>query len=172
MSLHEAGQSTAYPKTCRSISPEESDTRAAAGESHLLRFKGDSFGRPKFRDTIFGLFQKGEDEEDFVILKTDGYPTYHLANVIDDHLMKITHVIRGEVSLSHKWINRRQLTGNRNGWFLRPSTSLCTTHLDGNRPRSHIWLCWSTRTGRSSVSVKMLVEYQTCAKQALHPCRW
>ncbi|KAK0388442.1 hypothetical protein NLU13_4686 [Sarocladium strictum] len=96
LSLHEAGQSTAYPKTCRSISTEESDARAAAGEAHLLRFKGDSFGRPKFRDAIFGLFQKGEDEEDFVILKTDGYPTYHLANVIDDHLMKITHVIRGE----------------------------------------------------------------------------
>ncbi|KAH8178633.1 tRNA synthetases class I (E and q), catalytic domain-containing protein [Sarocladium implicatum] len=93
---HEAGQSTAYQKTCRSISSEESDNRAAAGEPHMLRFKGDTFGRPKFRDTIFGPFQKGEEEDDFVILKTDGYPTYHLANVIDDHLMKITHVIRGE----------------------------------------------------------------------------
>lgn len=96
-SLHEAGQSTAYPKTCRSVPAEESDSRAAAGEPHMLRFKGDAFGRPKFRDTTFGLFQKGEDEEDFVLLKTDGYPTYHLANVVDDHLMEITDVIRGEV---------------------------------------------------------------------------
>ena len=40
-----------------------------------------------------------KDEEDFVLMKTDGYPTYHLANVVDDHLMNITHVIRGEVSV-------------------------------------------------------------------------
>lgn len=64
----------------------------------MVRLKGDAFGRPKFRDAIYGAFQKRDVEEDFVLLKSDGFPTYHLANVVDDHLMKITHVIRGEVS--------------------------------------------------------------------------
>lgn len=96
--LHEAGKPTVYPGTCRSIDPAESDRRAKAGESHVVRFKSDKFGRPKLRDAIYGPFQKKDMEEDFILMKTDGFPTYHLANVVDDHLMKITHVIRGEVS--------------------------------------------------------------------------
>jgi hypothetical protein len=61
-----------------------------------VRFKGDAFGQPKLRDAIYGHFQKKDAEEDFIILKSDGFPTYHLANVVDDHLMEVTHVIRGE----------------------------------------------------------------------------
>ncbi|KAM0480374.1 hypothetical protein ACHAPX_004205 [Trichoderma viride] len=94
--LHEAGKPTVYPGTCRSIDTAESDRRAKAGESHVVRFKSDKFGRPKLRDAIYGPFQKKDMEEDFILMKTDGFPTYHLANVVDDHLMKITHVIRGE----------------------------------------------------------------------------
>ncbi|GAB0131823.1 hypothetical protein EsDP_00000281 [Epichloe bromicola] len=94
--LHEVGKSTAYPGTCRSVDPAESDRRASKGDSHVVRLKGDTFGRPKFRDAIYGPFQKKDAEEDFVLLKSDGFPTYHLANVVDDHLMQITHVIRGE----------------------------------------------------------------------------
>ncbi|KAF4512097.1 hypothetical protein G6O67_001279 [Ophiocordyceps sinensis] len=94
--LHDAGRPTIYPGTCRSIDASESDSRGAEGEAHVVRLKGDAFGRPKFRDAIYGQFQKKNPEEDFVILKTDGFPTYHLANVVDDHLMEITHVIRGE----------------------------------------------------------------------------
>ncbi|KAG6018059.1 hypothetical protein E4U54_005966 [Claviceps lovelessii] len=94
--LHEAGQSTAYPGTCRSVDAAESDMRANRGDAHVVRFRGDAFGRPILHDAIYGLFQKKEPEEDFVLLKSDGFPTYHLANVVDDHLMKITHVIRGE----------------------------------------------------------------------------
>ncbi|ODA77107.1 hypothetical protein RJ55_07625 [Drechmeria coniospora] len=94
--LHDAGGPTAYPGTCRSVDASESETRAAGGEPHVVRFRGDAFGRPKFRDAIYGSFQKQESEEDFILLKTDGFPTYHLANVVDDHLMNITHVIRGE----------------------------------------------------------------------------
>ncbi|KAG5930990.1 hypothetical protein E4U53_002009 [Claviceps sorghi] len=94
--LHEAGKSTAYPGTCRSVDTAESDMRARRGDAHVVRLKGDAFGRPMFRDAIYGNFQKKESEEDFVLLKSDGFPTYHLANVVDDHLMKITHVIRGE----------------------------------------------------------------------------
>ncbi|KAG5927778.1 hypothetical protein E4U42_001784 [Claviceps africana] len=94
--LHEAGKSTAYPGTCRSVDAAESDMRASRGDAHVVRLKGDTFGRPMFCDAIHGSFQKKEPEEDFVLLKSDGFPTYHLANVVDDHLMKITHVIRGE----------------------------------------------------------------------------
>ncbi|OAQ79048.1 glutamyl-tRNA synthetase [Purpureocillium lilacinum] len=94
--LHDQGKPTVYPGTCRSVDSSESDRRAADGEPHVVRFKSDTFGRPKFRDAIYGTFQKKDQEEDFILLKTDGFPTYHLANVVDDHLMKITHVIRGE----------------------------------------------------------------------------
>ena len=94
--LHEAGKPTIYNGTCRSIDASESSQRAASGETHVVRFKGDTFGQPKLRDAIYGHFQKKDTEEDFIILKSDGFPTYHLANVVDDHLMEVTHVIRGE----------------------------------------------------------------------------
>ncbi|CAJ0550677.1 Ff.00g106070.m01.CDS01 [Fusarium sp. VM40] len=93
---HDAGKSTAYPGTCRSIPRAESDERAAQGETHVVRLDSGRFGTPSFRDAIYGPFQKKDPEEDFVLMKSDGYPVYHLANVIDDHLMNITHVIRGE----------------------------------------------------------------------------
>lgn len=95
--LHEAGRPTLYPGTCRAVDGDESARRAAAGEPHVVRFRGGAAaGRPALRDAIYGNFQKSEDEEDFILLKSDGFPTYHLACVVDDHLMKITHVIRGE----------------------------------------------------------------------------
>ncbi|TQV91872.1 hypothetical protein V2A60_006024 [Cordyceps javanica] len=94
--LHEAGRPTLYPGTCRAVGAAESARRAAAGESHVVRFHGAASGRPKLRDAIYGPFQKKEGEEDFILLKSDGFPTYHFACVVDDHLMKITHVVRGE----------------------------------------------------------------------------
>ncbi|KAG5937205.1 hypothetical protein E4U59_004512 [Claviceps monticola] len=94
--LHEAGKSTAYPGTCRAVDTAEADMRASRGDAHVVRLKGDTFGRPNFCDAVYGPFQKAQAEEDFVLLKSDGFPTYHLACVVDDHLMKITHVIRGE----------------------------------------------------------------------------
>lgn len=97
LELHEAGRPTLYPGTCRSVHADESAERAAAGEPHVVRFRGDAFGILGHKDAIYGPFQKKEPEEDFIIFKTDGFPTYHLANVVDDHLMEITHVVRGEV---------------------------------------------------------------------------
>ncbi|KAM0468857.1 hypothetical protein ACHAP7_010456 [Fusarium lateritium] len=93
---HDAGKPTTYPGTCRSIHRAESDERAAQGETHVVRFDSGCFGTPSFKDAIYGPYQKKAPEEDFVLMKSDGYPVYHLANVIDDHLMNITHVIRGE----------------------------------------------------------------------------
>ncbi|PHH85582.1 hypothetical protein CDD83_212 [Cordyceps sp. RAO-2017] len=95
-SLHVSGLPTAYSGTCRLIDKSESSRRADMGEAHVVRFKGGERARPQFKDAIYGIIQKKDPEEDFVLLKSDGYPTYHLANVVDDYCMKITHVIRGE----------------------------------------------------------------------------
>ncbi|KAK4241879.1 mitochondrial putative glutamate--tRNA ligase [Achaetomium macrosporum] len=94
MAAHEAGRPTVYPGTCRHISPEESDDRAHNGEQFAIRFKS-SDTPPSVQDIIFNRFRKEFPEEDYVIMKRDGFPTYHFASVVDDRHMKITHVIRG-----------------------------------------------------------------------------
>lgn len=89
-----------YPGTCRDISPEESEERAANGNRFVVRFR--SHETPLFvEDIVFHRFRKKLPEEDFIIMKSDGWPTYHFANVVDDKHMHITHVIRGSVSVSH-----------------------------------------------------------------------
>ncbi|EAQ91129.1 hypothetical protein CHGG_03064 [Chaetomium globosum CBS 148.51] len=88
------GQPTLYPGTCRHISLEESDDRAHKGEEFAIRFK--SAEEPlMIRDIIYNRFKKKDPEDDYIIMKRDGFPTYHFANVVDDRHMKITHVIRG-----------------------------------------------------------------------------
>ncbi|GKT73898.1 glutamyl-tRNA synthetase [Colletotrichum tofieldiae] len=91
--LDGGGGSAHYPGTCRGIPPSQAERRAANGEKHVVRFRSE--GRPSFVDRVYGNYQKNEDEDDFILVKSDEYPTYHFANVIDDHLMEITHVIRG-----------------------------------------------------------------------------
>jgi glutamyl-tRNA synthetase len=99
---HTLGLATDYDRTCASIPQEESDDRAHKGESHTIRLKvPDQY--PTYKDLIYGTFKPLKKRghvtessyEDPILLKSDGLPTYHLANVVDDHLMKITHVIRG-----------------------------------------------------------------------------
>ncbi|KAK9423893.1 putative glutamate--tRNA ligase [Seiridium unicorne] len=82
-----------YNGKCSHVSDSESDRRAANGESHCIRFK--STGRPEARDLVYGRYSRPEREDDFIIIKRDRFPTYHFANVIDDHAMGITHVVRG-----------------------------------------------------------------------------
>lgn len=88
------GNPTTYNGTCSHIPPDVSARRAANGEWHCVRFKSDG-QRLIVDDLVYRRYVKPEPEDDFVIMKRDGYPTYHFANVIDDHLMEITHVIRG-----------------------------------------------------------------------------
>ena len=95
------GADTAYDRRCRNISEQETARRAAAGETHVVRMKVPTSGECVFRDLLRGEIRKDwASIDDQVILKSDGFPTYHLAVVVDDHLMGITHVIRGE-----EWIN-------------------------------------------------------------------
>ena len=86
---------------CRFMSREESDRRAAAGEPYVIRQLIPHEGSTSFHDEIFGdITVDNSTLDDQVLLKRDGLPTYNFANVIDDHLMGITHVVRGSEYLS------------------------------------------------------------------------
>ncbi len=86
---------------CRSLAPEEAERRAAAGEPFVIRQRIPKEGSTTFHDEIFGdITAPNADLDDQVLMKRDGLPTYNFANVIDDHLMGITHVVRGTEYLS------------------------------------------------------------------------
>jgi glutamyl-tRNA synthetase len=90
-----------YDRRCRDLSREERAQREAEGITPVVRFKVPTEGQTRFRDLIFGeVVFENSTIDDFVLLKSDGYPTYHLANVVDDSAMKISHVIRAE-----EWIS-------------------------------------------------------------------
>ena len=86
---------------CRFLSKEESDRRAAAGEPYVIRQRIPEEGTTTFHDEIFGdITVENNTLDDQVLMKRDGLPTYNFANVVDDHLMGITHVVRGSEYLS------------------------------------------------------------------------
>ena len=86
---------------CRNLSAEESAARAAAGEPYVIRQKIPKEGSTTIHDEIFGDITTSNSElDDQVLIKRDRFPTYNFANVIDDHLMGITHVVRGSEYLS------------------------------------------------------------------------
>lgn len=90
-----------YDKHCMSLSKEEVERRIAAGEEYVIRQNIPLEGESSYEDAVYGTITVPmSDMEDNILLKSDGWPTYNLANVIDDHLMEITHVIRGIEYLS------------------------------------------------------------------------
>ncbi len=90
-----------YDRYCRAVPPDESARRVEEGETFVVRMKVPDTGECVMHDLLRGEIRKEWDLiDDQVLLKSDGFPTYHLANVVDDHLMGISHVIRGE-----EWIN-------------------------------------------------------------------
>jgi len=94
-------QPPGYDRRCRDLSPEERRKKEAEGITPVVRFKTLLEGQTGFDDLIWGgVVFENSTIDDFVLLKSDGYPTYHLANVVDDHLMEITHVLRAEEWLS------------------------------------------------------------------------
>ncbi|MEG1870791.1 MAG: glutamate--tRNA ligase, partial [Peptostreptococcaceae bacterium] len=97
----EAGETPKYDGHCRDLSKEEVEAKLAAGEEHVIRLRLPENHVIKFTDLVRGETEFNTDElDDQVLIKTDGFPTYHFAVVVDDHMMKITHVIRGE-----EWIS-------------------------------------------------------------------
>jgi len=108
-------QPVGYDKKCRALFNEESDKLLSAGAPHVIRLKI-PFGRKIiFNDLIRGQIEYSSDVlDDIVLIKSDGFPTYHMANVVDDHLMNISHVMRGD-----EWISstpRHVLLYEALGW--------------------------------------------------------
>jgi glutamyl-tRNA synthetase len=85
-----------YDRHCRNLPKEEVQRLLAAGTPHVIRQKMPTEGSTTFDDVVYGpITIENKELEDQILLKSDGFPTYNFANVIDDHLMKITHVVRG-----------------------------------------------------------------------------
>jgi len=94
-------QPPGYDRLCRDLTKEERARKEAEGIRPVVRFKTPLEGQTSYEDVIWGkVVVENSTLDDFVLLKSDGYPTYHLANVVDDHAMKISHVIRAE-----EWIS-------------------------------------------------------------------
>ncbi|MCI8994046.1 MAG: glutamate--tRNA ligase [Eubacterium sp.] len=90
-----------YDKHCLSLSREEVEANLAAGKPYVIRQNNPRTGRTSFTDEIYGEISVDNAElDDMILIKSDGYPTYNFANVVDDHLMGITHVVRGNEYLS------------------------------------------------------------------------
>lgn len=87
-----------YDRNCRHLTADEIAANLAAGKPYVIRLKVPMEGETKFHDHLLGdIVWKNEDiSPDPVLLKSDGFPTYHLANVVDDHLMHVTHVMRAQ----------------------------------------------------------------------------
>ncbi len=90
-----------YDKHCLHLSKEEVEANLAAGMPFVIRQNNPVEGETSFDDAIYGTISQPNSElDDMILIKSDGYPTYNFANVIDDHLMGITHVVRGNEYLS------------------------------------------------------------------------
>ncbi len=90
-----------YDKHCLHLPKEEIEANLAAGKPFVIRANVPNEGETSFYDEIYGeISQPNEELDDMILIKSDGYPTYNFANVVDDHLMNITHVVRGNEYLS------------------------------------------------------------------------
>lgn len=90
-----------YDKHCLGLSKEEVEENLKAGKPYVIRQNNPTEGRTTFHDELYGDISVDNSElDDMVLMKSDGYPTYNFANVVDDHLMNITHVVRGNEYLS------------------------------------------------------------------------
>ncbi|KAI8346805.1 glutamyl-tRNA synthetase [Mortierella sp. GBAus27b] len=96
LEAQKAGRVASYDRKCAILSKQESQQRADKGEPFVIRMKVPE-GKTMVQDEVHGKVEFSNKEvDDSVLVKSDGYPTYHLANVVDDHVMGITHVIRGQ----------------------------------------------------------------------------
>lgn len=129
-----AGETTGYDRHCRHLSQDEVASRLERSEPHVIRFKMPTEGTTVISDMLRGdVAFDNHRIDDQVLLKSDGYPTYHLANVVDDHLMGISHVIRAE-----EWISstpKHQLLYEAFGW---EKPAFCHLPLLRNTDKSKI----------------------------------
>ena len=97
----EGKEITVYDKHCLHLSPEEVQANLAAGIPFVIRQNNPAEGTTTFHDELYGdITVENAELDDMILIKSDGYPTYNFANVVDDHTMNITHVVRGNEYLS------------------------------------------------------------------------
>ena len=97
----EGKEISVYDKHCLSLSKEEIEANLAAGKPFVIRQNIPNEGKTTFHDELYGDITVDNSElDDMILIKSDGYPTYNFANVVDDHTMNITHVVRGNEYLS------------------------------------------------------------------------
>lgn len=97
----EGKEITVYDKHCLSLTKEEVEANLAAGKPYVIRQNNPMEGTTTFHDELYGDITVPNSElDDMILIKSDGYPTYNFANVVDDHTMHITHVVRGNEYLS------------------------------------------------------------------------
>ena len=94
-------QNIKFEDPCKKLALEDAKRRVAAGEPYVIRQTINKQGKSKYHDEVYGDIEIDYDElDEGVLLKSDGFPTYNFANVVDDHLMEITHVVRGNEYIS------------------------------------------------------------------------
>ena len=99
--LHEEDATGGYDRHCRNLSPEEVEKNLRAGIPYVIRQKMPLEGHTTYTDAVFGEIGTDNAElQDQILMKADGYPTYNFAHVVDDHLMGVTHVVRGSEYLT------------------------------------------------------------------------
>ena len=99
--LHEEDATGGYDRHCRNLSKEEIEKNLADGVPFVIRQKMPTEGVTSYTDSVFGEISMNNSElQDQILIKADGYPTYNFAHVIDDYLMKVTHVVRGSEYLT------------------------------------------------------------------------
>ena len=99
--LHEEDATSGYDRHCRNLSKEEVEANLAAGIPFVIRQKMPLEGTTSYVDSVFGEISMDNSElQDQILMKADGYPTYNFCHVIDDHLMGVTHVVRGSEYLT------------------------------------------------------------------------
>ena len=132
-----------YDKHCLSLSKEEVEANLAAGKPWVIRLNVPNEGETTFHDEIYGdITVPNAELDDMILIKSDGFPTYNFANVIDDHLMEISHVVRGNEYLSSAPKYNRLYEAF--GWEV-PEYVHCPTITDENHKKL------SKRCGHSSV---------------------
>lgn len=144
------GKSPKYDGHCLNLGADEVQRRIAAGEPHVVRLKVPSEGQATFTDGVYGEVSIPYADVDMqVLMKADGLPTYHFAVVVDDHLMKITHVLRGDewISSTPKQILLYQYFGWEMPQFvhLPPLRNADRTKL--SKRKNHTSITWFERQG-------------------------
>lgn len=131
-----------YDKHCLTLTPEEIRAKLDAGVPYVIRQNNPTEGTTSFQDELYGeVTVENSELDDMVLMKSDGFPTYNFANVVDDHLMGITHVVRGNEYLSSSPKYNRLYAAF--GWEI-PKYIHCPLITDENRKKL------SKRSGHSS----------------------